>query len=126
MTSSIIHEDTLLNLGVLQPKLHTKLAALKTKTKKNSGFISWLGIESVQILKEVFLAIKNTLPSLKKSTSVHTTAALAPEDEEGFEEEEWDKEDVEEIEGNKNQLCDVRNQLITFLIFLNRTKKRLR
>lgn len=97
-SAAIVHEDSLLNLGLLAPHVHQKFLALRKQA--NSAFPSWLGLESIKIMKEVFESLKKISPSVLKKPTVHTAAELAPDDEGPVEEEEWDKEDVDEIQGN--------------------------
>lgn len=96
-SAAIVHEDSLLTLGLLPAHVHQKFLALRRQA--NSAFPSWLGLESIKILIEVLGSLKKIVPVLKKPT-VHTAARLALDDAEPVDEDEWDKEDVDEIQGN--------------------------
>lgn len=89
--SSVIHEDSLLTLGVLPQKVYQSFLAIRAKS--SSSFLpSWLGLESIKTLKEVIGFFTVSKPSANAEAEI-------TKENESREEEEWDKEDLEEIEG---------------------------
>ena len=76
---------------------------MRSKSNSPSVLPHWLGVESIQILRDIVWTVKNNLPKSQKPPSKIYTKPDSNDDESGNE-EEWDKEDVEEIQGNFKQL----------------------
>lgn len=91
----IVHEDSLLALKVLSQSVHGKIRSIRTNPQ-NSVFPQWLGVESIQTLKEILRAFKKNMPKTQKPP---VAAELVSNDEELINEEVWDKEDIDEIQG---------------------------
>ncbi|KAI9551691.1 hypothetical protein GHT06_022027 [Daphnia sinensis] len=97
----IVNSDTLVTLKILPQSVYSKLCVLKMAFDRSDRLPAlpyWLGIDSIQTLKDIVWALRNSKPQQPS-----TKAAAEPvldEDEPGNE-EEWDKEDVEEIEGQR-------------------------
>ncbi len=98
----IIHEDSLLNSEVLKQNDYRRIQALKTNTTSESVLPYWLGLNSITILRQVIWTLKDNFLKSKKLPSKADIEPTLNEDDLP-EEEEWDKEDVEEIEGNTVQ-----------------------
>lgn len=90
----IIHENSLLNLKVLSQSEYVKLRATST-ISNNSALTHWLGVESIQTLKETLRGLKINMPKTKKPPVAIENVSKDPE----LNEEEWDKEDVDAIQG---------------------------
>ena len=83
-------------MQVLKENEYRKIQALKTKTiPESSLFLDWLGLNSVQTLRKIIWTLKN---KSRKSQNYQPKAVSVCD--EVVHEEEWGKEDVEEIEGN--------------------------
>ncbi|EFX83237.1 hypothetical protein DAPPUDRAFT_301907 [Daphnia pulex] len=91
----IIHENCLLNLKVLSQKEYTKVRAMHTTS--NSTLTQWLGVQSIQTLKETVRALEKIMLKTKKPLDAIEKVS---KDEE-LDEEVWDKEDVDEIQGER-------------------------
>jgi hypothetical protein len=94
----IIHEDTLFSLGLLSQNVYSKFLAMR-KSSKPAVLPHWLGLESIQTLRDIALTLKKNLPKTQKPPSKDEAKFYSNEDE-SLKEEEWDKEDVDEIQGN--------------------------
>lgn len=114
--NSVVHEDSFLKLGILPKRVYQELVAMRTKSS-TSSFSFWLGLESTQTLKEVIWTLK-TLSKPESPSTIAETESAPPQNEEFPEEEEWDKEDLEEIEGKKKGKI---GSVIIKLIFVCRT-----
>ena len=99
----LIHEDTLFSLGVLSQSVYSKFLTMRAKSSNPSVFPHWLGLESIQTLRDIVWALKKHLPKPQK-LPLKVSAEAVLDDDEFRDEEEWDKEDVEEIQGKFNQL----------------------
>jgi hypothetical protein len=101
----IIHEETFLSLGVLPQCVYNRFHDMKMKSGNPSGLslAHWLGFGSIRILRDIVWYLKKYFPkSSKPQLKVVTKPVLManePVDEEVLNEEEWDKEDVDEIQG---------------------------
>lgn len=71
---------------------------MRSKSNSPSVLPHWLGVESIQILRDIVWTLKNNLAKSQKLPSKVYVEPVAGDDESGNE-EEWDKEDVEEIQG---------------------------
>jgi hypothetical protein len=99
----IMHEDTLFRMGVLSQSVYNRFLAMRAKSSNLSVLPHWLGLESIQTLRDIVWELKKHLPKPQKlPLKVNAEAVL--DDDELLEEGEWDKEDVEEIQGKFNQL----------------------
>lgn len=106
-THGIVHEDTLLEFKIISKETHTKLRVLKALINQNSSFLPpsmtgnsvlphWLGLESVQLLEGLLKKLE------KKQAVVQKQVTQPPPDivEDNVPEEDvWDKEDVDDIQG---------------------------
>ncbi len=90
---AIIHENCLLNLKVLSQREYPKVRAMHTTS--NSTLTQWLGVQSIQTLKETLRALEKIMSKTKKPSDAIEKVS---KDEE-LNEEVWDKEDVDEIQG---------------------------
>lgn len=99
----ILHSVTLLSLGILPDNVYSKLRILKM-----NNLCAWLQMESIQILRSIVSALRKYAPKPQEPPAKAAVETGGDEDE-SRNEEEWDKEDVEEIEGNnwKQQLISV-------------------
>ena len=101
----IIHEETFLRLGVLPQYVYNRFHDMKMKSVSPSvlSLAHWLGFGSIRILRDIVWYLKKYFPkSSKPQLKVVTKPVLManePVDEEVLNEEEWDKEDVDEIQG---------------------------
>ena len=99
-TFGIVNEESLFSMQVLKENEYRRVRALKTKTTPESGFLHWLGVNSIPVLREIILALKNKSFKSQKSQPKTQVEPAVSSEEEVHEEEEWDKEDVDEIESN--------------------------
>jgi hypothetical protein len=72
---------------------------MRSKSNCPSVLPHWLGVESIQILRDIVWTLKNNLAKSQKLPSKVYVEPIAAGDDESGNEEEWDKEDVEEIQG---------------------------
>jgi hypothetical protein len=88
--------------------MHTKLRVLKSLADRNPSVISssltdnsalpnWLGLESMQLLESLLKKLEKPKPVVQKK--VTEPPPLATEDDLP-EEDVWDKEDVDDIQGS--------------------------
>lgn len=100
----IIHEDSLFKLDVFGKDVYDKLRAMrrlvpsKTGTFVDSILPYWLGLENSTILGEVLQNLRKVdVPTIQRQPTVPTD----PSGEDIIEEDDWGKEDVEEMQGKK-------------------------
>lgn len=72
-----------------------RIFGIANDISSNAVLLYWLGVNSPKTLADVEVAFKTVVANKRKSP----TPELDLVDEEGNEEDEWDKEDVDEIEG---------------------------
>ena len=100
-TSSIVHEDTLLEFKIITKEVHTKLRALKADQTR-SAFTSssvlpfWLGLEDVKLLERLAHKLNKRKFVIQQKLSEPPSEK---EEEDLPEEDVWDKEDVDAIQG---------------------------
>ena len=91
----IVHENSLLIRKVLSQSVHAKMRSMGTNSQ-NSVLPQWLGVESIKTLRDILKAIKKNMPKKQMTPPVSEQVAY---DEEFPNEEEWDREDIDEIQG---------------------------
>ncbi|XP_057379336.1 NFX1-type zinc finger-containing protein 1-like [Daphnia carinata] len=96
----IVHNDILLNSGILTKPVYRTLCLLKMPSDRLTVIPYWLGIESIQTLRDIVWALRNRSPKPQLPSAKATSEPVVDQDEPGNE-EEWDKEDLEEIEGQR-------------------------
>jgi hypothetical protein len=125
----IIHEETFLSLGVLPQCAYNRFHEMKMKSSNPSGLslAHWLGFGSIRILRDIVWNFKKYFP---KSSKPQLKVVIKPVlmanklvDEEVLNEEEWDKEDVDEIQGKIESIgVPVWASFIKRFCLFNRTK----
>ena len=106
-TSGIVHEDTLLEFKIITKEMHAKLRALMANRREESFLPSsmtgdsvlpnWLGLESMQLLEGLIKKLEKKQPVVQKQV----TQPPPDINEKNLPEEDvWDKEDVDDIQGN--------------------------
>ena len=88
-SSGVLHEDTLLELGVISQKEYDELCNMENRF--GSVLPSWLGLESNRILSAMTKYVqRNSKPLHQTQSSTSAEPALV--------EDEYDQEDIEEIQ----------------------------
>ena len=88
--------------------MHTKLRVLKSLADRNPSLISssftgnsalpnWLGLENMQHLESLLKKLEKPKPVIQKKV---TEPPPLPTEDDLPEEDVWDKEDVDDIQGN--------------------------
>jgi hypothetical protein len=90
---------------------------MRAKSSNPSILPHWLGLESIQTLRDIVWTLKKHLPKPQK-LPLKVSAEAVLDDDEFRDEEEWDKEDVEEIQGKFNQLITMLESSIEWFSFL--------
>lgn len=90
----------------------------KMKSSNYSGWLltCWLGLESIHILKDIVWTLKKHFPKSQKHPMKVFTKPV-PVVNESHNEEEWDKEDVEEIQGKLNQPVNYLTNCQQMIVF---------
>ena len=107
-----MHEDSLNEMRILPNAMHKKFCSLLNQLRKRSNSSSalraWLGIDSNQVLEHVLgeFQSKHNRSKMQKVAagiiSIPLTAAAAPVEDEMQQvaaDDQWDKEDIDAIEG---------------------------
>lgn len=90
----------------------------KMKSSNYSGWLlsCWLGLESIHILKDIVWTLKKHFPKSQMPPMKVFTKPV-PVVNESHNEEEWDKEDVEEIQGKLNQPVNCLTNCQQMIVF---------
>lgn len=98
----MIHEDSLLSLGIITKEVYDKIKnsvrfeSRKTPLTANSAIVKWLRADSVDALQEVLASSQRR----GSKGGINVQIAVEVNDvETNADEEEWDKEDIDEIQG---------------------------
>ena len=109
-----MHEDSLNEMRILPNAMHKKFCSLLNQLRKRSNSSSWLGIDSNQVLEHVLgeFQSKHNRSKMQKVAAgiipIPLTAAAAPVEDEMQQvaaDDQWDKEDIDAIEGVISIVC---------------------
>lgn len=102
--TALLDEDCLLDLNIINREIYTKIKSANSSSSMDrapfpakSALVKWLGVDSLQTLREIQNLLQNT--ESNRDNPTQSRSDLNDDDSTVMEDDGWEKEDIDEIQG---------------------------